>query len=75
MRIAAFAKRYISFLSMKKILLLITSVSLIFCACERHPASQIPKAEGAGEGENPPATKEAVPAATPSGTPKTYFPK
>jgi hypothetical protein len=59
---------------MKKILLLLTSFSLIFGACERHPVSQIPKSEG-GEAEKSDQTVEATPKAAPSGTPKTYFPK
>jgi hypothetical protein len=60
---------------MKKIFGLITAVSLLFVACERHPASQIPK-----EGEEKEAAKsetvhDSEPVPSPSGTPKTFFPK
>jgi hypothetical protein len=36
---------------MKKFLMLIGTVSLALGACERHPASQLPKEEGAGKEE------------------------
>ena len=66
--------------SMKKFLVLIATVSLVLGACERHPASQLPnESEGvAKEGSTRPgATQEAAgtPEASPSGTPKTYFPQ
>jgi len=65
---------------MKKNLILIATVTLAFCACERHPASQLP-AEGEGAAKEKPgqttevSEKQAPPKATPSGTPKTYFPQ
>jgi hypothetical protein len=65
---------------MKKNLVLIASVALIFGACERHPASQLPK-EGEGSAKehskttNESAGTPATPLASPSGTPKTYFPQ
>jgi hypothetical protein len=65
---------------MKKNLFLIASVMLAFCACERHPASQLP-AEGEGSAKEEagkttgPAQNQATSAASPSGTPKTYFPQ
>jgi hypothetical protein len=65
---------------MKKNLILIATVTLAFCACERHPASQLP-AEGGGAAKEKPgkttevSEKQAPPEATPSGTPKTYFPQ
>jgi hypothetical protein len=66
--------------SMKKLLVLIATVSLALGACERHPASQLPtESEGvAKEGSvKPGATQEKpkTPIASPSGTPKTYFPQ
>jgi hypothetical protein len=65
---------------MKKNLILIATVTLAFCACERHPASQLP-AEGEGPAKEKPSKttevseKQATPQATASGTPKTYFPQ
>jgi hypothetical protein len=65
---------------MKKNLFLIATVTLAFCACERHPASQLP-VEGEGAAKEKPgkttevSEKQATPEATPSGTPKTYFPQ
>ena len=65
---------------MKKNLILIAIVTLAFCACERHPASQLP-AEGEGAAKEEPGKttqvpeKQATPEATPTGTPKTYFPQ
>jgi hypothetical protein len=66
--------------SMKKFLVLIATLSLALGACERHPASQLPtESEGvAKEGSTKPgATRETprTPEASPSGTPKTYFPQ
>jgi hypothetical protein len=62
---------------MKKNLILIASVALILGACERHPVSQLPT-EGEGSAkEHSEKTNEsaATPQASPSGTPKTYFPQ
>jgi hypothetical protein len=66
--------------SMKKLLVLIATVSLALGACERHPASQLPtESEGvAKEGSGKPgATQQTpkTPESSPSGTPKTYFPQ
>ena len=58
--------------------MLIATVSLAVGACERHPASQLPKE---GEGKEEPAKsgetqeKRPTPQTSPSGTPKTYFPQ
>jgi hypothetical protein len=65
---------------MKKNLFLIATVTLAFCACERHPASQLPtEGEGAAKEESGKTTgasqKPASSEASPSGTPKTYFPQ
>jgi len=65
---------------MKKYLVLIAMVSLVLGACERHPASQLPtEDEGVakeGSGKSGAAQeKQTNPAASPSGTPKTYFPQ
>jgi hypothetical protein len=64
---------------MKKYLVLIATLSLALGACERHPASQLPNEEGvAKEGTEKSGAsqkKSATPAASPSGTPKTYFPQ
>ena len=65
---------------MNKNLVLIATVSLVFGACERHPASQLPtEGEGAAkeqsEKTSESAQKQAAPQASPSGTPKTYFPQ
>jgi hypothetical protein len=64
--------------SMKKILTLIAIVSLGFGACERHPASQLPKEaeskEGTGKSEQS-SNAKSTPEASTSGTPKTYFPR
>jgi hypothetical protein len=65
---------------MKKYLMLIATVSLALWACERHPASQLPK-EGEGVGKEEPSKsgdtqeKRTTPETSPSGTPKTYFPQ
>jgi hypothetical protein len=62
---------------MKKFLLLIGTVLLALGACERHPASQLPK-EGEGVGKEEASEtreKQTMPEASPSGTPKTYFPQ
>jgi hypothetical protein len=65
---------------MKKYLILIATVSLALLACERHPASQLPK-EGEGAGTEEPSKsgdtleKQTTPETSPSGTPKTYFPQ
>jgi hypothetical protein len=62
---------------MKKYLVLIATVSLILGACERHPASQLPR-EGEGvakEGSGATQEKQTTPEPSPSGTPKTYFPQ
>jgi hypothetical protein len=65
---------------MKKHLLLIMTVSLLCGACERHPASQLQKedetaakAESATSGQKQKQT--ATPEASPTGTPKTFFPR
>jgi hypothetical protein len=63
--------------SMKKILTLIAIVSLGLGACERHPASQLPKEAGSKEGSgksDKSRETESTPEASTSGTPKTYFP-
>jgi hypothetical protein len=62
---------------MKKFLMLIGTVSLALGACERHPASQLPKeGEGAGKEEaSESPKKQTTPETSPSGTPKTYFPQ
>jgi hypothetical protein len=65
---------------MKKYLLLIMTVSLVCGACERHPASQL-KQEDEGAAKNESATsghrqkQAATPEASPTGTPKTFFPR
>ena len=65
---------------MKKYLMLIATVSLAVAACERHPASQLPK-EGEGAGKEEPLKsgetqeRQTPPQTSPSGTPKTYFPQ
>ncbi len=65
---------------MKKYLVLIATLSLSLGACERHPASQLPtEGEGvakeeSGKSETKPE-KQTTPDASPSGTPKTYFPQ
>jgi hypothetical protein len=63
--------------SMKRILTLIAIVSLGLGACERHPASQLPKEaeskEGTGKSDQSGNT-ESTPGASSGGTPKTYFP-
>jgi hypothetical protein len=61
---------------MKKFLVLIAIMSLALGACERHPASQLPtESEGvAKEGSTKPEAT-ATPEASPTGTPKTYFPQ
>ena len=63
---------------MKKYLVLIATLSLALGACERHPASQLPNEEGVAkegtEKSGSPDKKSATLAASPSGTPKTYFP-
>jgi hypothetical protein len=66
--------------SMNTNLVLIATVSLVLGACERHPASQLPtEGEGAAkeqsEKANETGEKQAAPQASPSGTPKTYFPQ
>jgi hypothetical protein len=62
---------------MKKFLVLIATLSLALGACERHPASQLPtESEGvAKEGSGTTQEKQKTPQASPSGTPKTYFPQ
>jgi hypothetical protein len=65
---------------MKKYLMLIAIVSLAVGACERHPASQLPKeGEGVGKEESSKSgetrEKQTKPETSPSGTPKTYFPQ
>jgi hypothetical protein len=65
---------------MKKYLVLIATVSLALGACERHPASQLPtEGEGVAKGESGTSgatqEKQTTPEASPSGTPKTYFPQ
>jgi hypothetical protein len=62
---------------MKKYLMLIAIVSLAVGACERHPASQLPKeGEGIGKEESSKSgEKQTKPEISPSGTPKTYFPQ
>ena len=66
--------------SMKKFLMLIVTGSLAFGACERHPVSQLQKeGEGAGKEEasksGETGEKQTKPEASPSGTPKRYFPQ
>jgi hypothetical protein len=65
---------------MKKYLVLIIIASLACGACERHPASQLSKEdagvakdESAGSGKR--QKQQATPEASPSGTPKTFFPR
>ncbi|MBV8142567.1 MAG: hypothetical protein JOZ60_11030 [Verrucomicrobia bacterium] len=62
---------------MKNFLVSMAILSLALGACERHPASQLPtEGEGAAkERSGKPDAKQANPAASPSGTPKTYFPQ
>jgi hypothetical protein len=65
---------------MKNFLKLIAIVSLGFASCERHPASQLPKEASEESKERAAKTdesknREPVAEASPSGTPKTYFPK
>ena len=66
--------------SMKKFLILIATVSLVFGACERHPANQLPK-EGEGVGNQETNKSREMPErqkkleTSPSGTPKRYFPQ
>jgi hypothetical protein len=62
---------------MKKYLVLIATMPLVLGACERHPASQLPR-EGEGvakEGSSATQEKQTTPEPSPSGTPKTYFPQ
>jgi hypothetical protein len=64
---------------MKKYLVVITTLALALGACERHPASQLPKEEaGAAKDESAASgkkqEKQTTPEASPNGTPKTYFP-
>jgi hypothetical protein len=65
---------------MKKYLTLMATLTLALGACERHPASQLPK-EGEGVAKEEPSKsgkageKQTTPEASPSGTPKTYFPQ
>jgi hypothetical protein len=64
--------------SMKKILTLIAIGSLCLGACERHPASHLPKEADSKEGavkSDESRSKEPAPEASASGTPKTYFPR
>jgi hypothetical protein len=65
---------------MKKYLTLVATLTLALAACERHPASQLPKeGEGVAKEETSKAgeagEKQTTPEASPSGTPKTYFPQ
>jgi hypothetical protein len=65
---------------MKKLLVLLVTMSLALGACERHPASQLPtESEGVGKDVSgkPGATQQTpkTPEGSPSGTPKTYFPQ
>jgi hypothetical protein len=65
---------------MKKFLMLIAIVSLGFGSCERHPASQLPKEElgESKEGavkQDESKRRESAAEGSPSGTPKTYFPR
>jgi hypothetical protein len=57
---------------MKKILLLIATISFACGACERHPADQLPKKEegGAKEETTKPAQSPEQPASSPSESPK-----
>jgi hypothetical protein len=57
---------------MKKILLLIATISFACGACERHPADQLPKKEEGGAKEEPakPAESPASPKSSPETTPK-----
>jgi hypothetical protein len=64
--------------SMKKFLTLVAIVSLGLGSCERHPVSQLPK-EAAGEPKEATVksdeSKSTESTPSPSGTPKTYFPR
>jgi hypothetical protein len=60
---------------MKKLILLIGTISLMFAACERHPVSQIPKEGDDKEAAKSDVANESGATPSPSGTPKTYFPK
>ena len=65
---------------MKKYLTLVATLTLALAACERHPVSQLPKeGEGVAKEETSktgqPEEKQTTPEASPSGTPKTYFPQ
>jgi hypothetical protein len=60
---------------MKKIFGLITAISLLFVACEQHPASQIPREGDDKEAAKSDAAHDSDATPTPSGTPKTFFPK
>ena len=75
------ALRYLCVLKLltliEKHLVLIATVSLVLGACERHPASQLPR-EGEGvakEESGATREKQTTPEPSPSGTPKTYFPQ
>jgi hypothetical protein len=65
---------------MNRFLTLIVTVSLALGACERHPASQLPKDSG-GVGKEEPGKpgetgkQQTKPETSPSGTPKRYFPQ
>jgi hypothetical protein len=62
--------------SMKKILTLLTTISFLLVACERHPVSHLAAElkEGSAESKQTKAP-ESTPESSPSGTPKTYFPR
>jgi len=62
--------------SMKKFLTLVAMVSFGLGACERHPASQLPKEAESKEGTAKSSESKASDSAPQaSGTPKTYFPQ
>jgi hypothetical protein len=64
--------------SMKKILTLISILSLGMAACERHPVSQLPQETETQEKTakaSQSKTTDSAPEASASGTPKTYFPQ
>jgi hypothetical protein len=57
---------------MKKILLLIATISFACGACERHPSDQLPKKEEGGAKEEAPKPAESPekPASSPAESPK-----
>jgi hypothetical protein len=56
---------------MKKLVILIATVSFACAACERHPADQLPKKEGDAKEETAkPAESPEKPSPSPESTPK-----